>query len=131
MTDDWANRQTPRELFQFHNQFGLPSLMMISPDNLTVAMAHSNKLTTFALADLTLNDSIEQIFSSQIHQIVFSPDSQLIALTGDKCIRLIHHLTGWRALKHDCEKRLQLAASETHQNGLRAEIEAANQRISA
>jgi len=128
--NDWANQQTPRELFQFSNPFGLPSLMAISPDNLTVAMAHLNRLTTFALADSTVTDSIDAVFASSIHQLVFSPDSEYVVVTGDKCVRLLHHLTGWRARLRDCEKRLQLASSETHQNGLREEIAMTKSRIS-
>ena len=128
--NDWANQQTPRELFQFSNPFGLPSLMAISPDNLTVAMAHLNRLTTFALADSTVTDSIDSVFASSIHQLVFSPDSEFVVVTGDKCVRLLHHLTGWRARLRDCEKRLQLASSETHQNGLREEIAMTKSRIS-
>ena len=120
--NDWANHQTPRELFQFDNPFGLPSLMALSPDNLTCAMAYSNRLVTFAINDLTLTDSIDSIFASPILQLNFSPDSEHIGLTGDKCVRLLHHLTGWRARLADCEKRLQLASTETHQNNLREEI---------
>ena len=58
--------------------------MSISPDNLTMAMAHYNKLTTFDISNVKTFNIIENVFSSSIVKIDYEPSSDFIAVTGDK-----------------------------------------------
>ena len=58
--------------------------MSISPDNLTIAMIHYNKLTTFDMSNVKIFNTIENVFSSSIVKVDYDSSSDFIAVTGDK-----------------------------------------------
>lgn len=122
MDVDWQHGQPPQELFSFPNSFGAIQSLSIAPDNLTVALANENTATIFALSDPKINFSIEKMFNGKIQQLQFDPTSNLLAITGDKFVRIFENYVGWKARVLEYGKAMQLASNDTHLSRLKVQM---------
>ncbi|CAG5111531.1 Oidioi.mRNA.OKI2018_I69.chr2.g5832.t1.cds [Oikopleura dioica] len=127
---DWQRDDTPREAEAFPNQWGAVDSILISPDNLILALVQHSSIKFISLRTKVLVLEIKDIFNGAIKSVEFSPDSELVAVAGDRCVRIFKNLPGLIARAHEAKSKLMNPnCNETYRNRLLAELKSDQKQI--
>lgn len=73
---------------------------------------------------------IKDIFNAAIKSAEFSPDSELVAVAGDRCVRIFKNLAGLVAKAHESKANLMSPnCNETYKNRLLEELKSDQKKI--
>ncbi|EDV22621.1 uncharacterized protein TRIADDRAFT_28964, partial [Trichoplax adhaerens] len=91
------------------------SLIALSPDARTVAIASGTRIDFFFAYDAKLDESIDNVHAEVLTAIKWHPSSKYLASSGgnDRSIRIWYNATGLKATIIDLTSRLRRATSET------------------
>jgi len=127
---DWQRDDTPREVECFPNQWGPVDSIQISPDSLVLALVQHSSIKFISLRTKVLLLEIKDIFNAAIKSAEFSPDSELVAVAGDRCVRIFKNLAGLVAKAHESKALLMGPnCNETYKNRLLEELKSDQKKI--
>ncbi|XP_072047301.1 transducin beta-like protein 2 [Amphiura filiformis] len=84
-----------------------PSLIALSADANSLAIAHSNRLWVFNTKSGEEEESFEDVHTQPIAKVAFDPSGRYLATTGDRHLRILHNVTGLRANILDMETKMK------------------------
>ncbi len=118
------------------------SLIALSQDSSSVAVAVENKLYFFKTTDAKCDNFIENvcvgeyifeylfkyllkiiILQDSINEIQFSNDNKYLAVAGDRHIKIFHNITGFKVNIEDCLEKIKTTKSESTKERLKETIE--------
>ena len=78
----------------FPNQWGSVDSIQISPDSLVLTLVQHSSIKFISLRTKVLLLEIKDIFNAAIKSAEFSPDSELVAVAGDRWVNKINRQRG-------------------------------------
>ena len=92
---EWKDKTQFSEVESFPNQWGAVDSILISPDNLILSLVQHSSIKFISLRTKVLLLEIKHIFNGAIKSVEFSPDSELVAVAGDRWVNKINRQRGW------------------------------------
>uniref|UniRef100_T1J8S9 Exonuclease domain-containing protein n=1 Tax=Strigamia maritima TaxID=126957 RepID=T1J8S9_STRMM len=110
---EYAQGQDPFVLLNIQFPHTGPSIIALSPDARTVAVA--SEVSIYVYSGLTGKEEgqIENAHEANISSLLFDQENKLIISTGDKVIRIFHNVVGYRETIKDLEEKRRKATGST------------------
>ncbi|XP_013777302.1 transducin beta-like protein 2 [Limulus polyphemus] len=108
-----------------------PSIIALSPDGRTVAIASSKSVSVFSRATGEESERLEEVHSGPIKALQFSQSGKYLLVAGEKHIRVFHNIQGYKNTVHELEEKKKHANNQTFKERLQSQIDEAKSALKA
>ncbi|XP_045615048.1 transducin beta-like protein 2 isoform X4 [Procambarus clarkii] len=106
-----------------------PAKIRLSPDGRTIVIASLATLTFFSAITADKLNTIEDIYSGDIMDVIIDPSSKIVITLGDKHVRVFHNVAGYMATIQDLEQSQQKATNSAMRDRIYHQIKDAKKAL--
>ncbi|XP_033627085.1 transducin beta-like protein 2 [Asterias rubens] len=120
---EYNKNQDPYLLYTgTYNHTG-PSLLALSPDAHTVAIASGVRIMVYNATTGEEEESFEDVHTQPITKIGFDPSNRFLVSCGDRHIRVFHNVVGYRSNIASMEKKIKMSTTtKTQKERMQSQI---------
>lgn len=122
---EYQKKQDPYLLKTWKYDYPGPSLIALSPDARTVALATGTTISVYNVASSDCQQTFEDVHSGDIAALEFSIDSSYLVSCGDKHINVFFNVVGFKGTISELEEKQKAATTQALRERLQQQIEGA------
>ncbi|KAJ8042997.1 Transducin beta-like protein 2 [Holothuria leucospilota] len=126
---EYHKNQDPYLLYTGSHNFTIHSLIALSCDGHTVAIACGLSVSVYNTQNGEEEERFNDVHTAEITKIGFDPSGRYLVTAGDKHLRVFHNVVGYRANITDMEKKLKTATSQPMRDRLEMQITQARTKL--
>lgn len=122
---EYQKKQDPYLLKSWRFEYPGPSLIALSPDARTVALATGTTIRFYSVLSSDCEQTIEDVHADSITALEFSICSAYLVSAGDKHINVFYNVIGYKGTIKELEEKKKQATSQALKERLQEQIEEA------
>lgn len=126
---EYQKKQDPYLLRTWKYDFAGPSLIALSPDARTVALASGTTIKVYNVASSNCQEIIEDVHVDGVTALEFSVDSSYLVSAGDKHINVFYNVVGYRGTIAELEEKKKAATTQALRERLQQQIDEAETQL--